>query len=387
MWRAFIHQSKRWVLAAGILLAILIFSYFYLWTAAAAWLFCFALLWLIARTAERRAMFKSILIVAAISAAALAPYMYLLARRAASIDQDQALIFSRAPDLFRVAEILSLMIILILVLHIRRRLVDWRSPQSLFVLACAGTPFVVFNQQVITGISLQAFHYEQFIINYLVLLSLVGTYHLLWSNLKIRPIVWAAFAIGIGLVTALKEVHDNSALNISRDQAKPIFEQLDMSSRYGWVLFDNSLLAASVMTDSSAPQLWSPNMHIYGGIDESEKHERFYQYLHLLGVSPQMFTDDLQSNMQVRAAVFGLPRVNGILTRNPAPISDGEIRAQVDAYSSYIRNFSQAQASHWPLVYLITRAEHDFTNLDRWYIKTEVERGGECVVYELRLKQ
>jgi len=303
------------------------------------------------------------------------------------LDEDQALTFSRAPDLFRVTEITSLLVVLMLVLHIRRRRVDWRSPQTLFVMACAVVSFVVFNQQVITGISLQAFHYEQFIINYLVLVGIVGTYHLIWSHLKIRPIVWAAFAIGVGLVTALKDVHDNSALNVRRDQAKVIFEQLEASDTYGWVVFDNSLLAASSLTDSTVPQLWSPNMHIYGGLDGAERVERYYQYLHLLGVTPQTFAHDLQNNLQTRVSVFGLQRVNEVLSQRLTPITADEIRSKVDLYTSYVNNFSQQQANRWPLVYVITIANPDFSNLDRWYTRTPVERIGECVVYEVKLKQ
>lgn len=386
VWRAFVDKSRLWALAAGAILAVLIYSYFYLWTAAAAWLFCFAVLWLVARVDDRRTVARYILIVASISIAALLPYVYLLSQRAHTIDETQALTFSRTPDPFRVVEIIGFIVVLILLVYMRRGRIDWRSPNVLFVMACAVTPFVVFNHQVITGISLQTFHYEQFIINYLVLLSIVGMYHLIWSHLKIRTIVWAAFAIGVGLTTALKEVQDNYDLNLRRDQAKPVFEQLETSDTYGWVLFDNSLLAASALTDSLVPQLWSPNIHFYGGIDAAERVERFYQYLYLLGVEPQTFAHDLQNSAQVRAAVFGLHRVNGGLTQTFVPISDAEVRAHVEAYTSYVNNFSQQQASRWPIVYMITIADHDFTNLDRWYTRTPVERLGECVVYEVRLR-
>jgi hypothetical protein len=382
-WRAFVDKSTRWALAAGAVLAVLIYSYFYLWTAAAAWFFCFAVLWLVARVDERRTVVSYILIVASISIAAFLPYVYLLSKRAHTIDEVQVLTFSHMPDPFRVVEIISFIVVLILLVYVRRGRIDWRSPKVLFVTACAVTPFVVFNQQVITGRSLQTFHYEQFVINYLVLVSIVGTYHLIWSHLKIRPIVWAAFAVGVGLATALKEVRDNYDLNLRRDQAKPVIEQLETSNTQGWVLFDNSLLATSALTDSTVPQLWAPNMQFYGGIDNAERVERFYQYLYLLGVEPQTFADDLQNNAQVRIAVFGLQRVNGGLTQRFEPITDEEIRAQVEAYISYVNNFSQQQASRWPLVYLIAIADHDFTNLDRWYARTPVERFGECVVYAL----
>ena len=370
VWRAFVARSKAWALAAGVVLAILIYSYFYLWTAAGAWLFCFALLWLLTRAEHRGAIVKNLLIIASVSLLALVPYVYLLSKRAHTIDEDQALTFSRAPDLFRVNEIVSLVVLIILVVYLLRGLIDLKSPKVLFVIACAVTPFVVFNQQVITGLSLQAFHYEQFIVNYLVLISIVGTYHLIWSHLKIRPIVWAAFALCIGVATAMKEVHDKSPLNLRRDQAKLIFEQIEASDTYGWVVFDNSLLAASALTDSRTPQLWSPNMHIYGGIDDTERVERYYQYLYLLGVEPQTFAHDLQNNQQTRSAVFGLQRVNEGLSQRASPVSDAEIRTQVESYTSYVNNFTQQQANRWPLVYVITIADHDFTNLDRWYQRT-----------------
>ena len=189
------------------------------------------------------------------------------------------------------------------------------------------------------------------------------------------------------MATALKEVHDNYDLNLRRDQAKPIFEQLEASDTHGWVLFDNSLLATSALTDSRLPQLWSPNMYFYGGIDTTERVQRFYQYQYLLGVTPEAFAQDLQNNVQTRLAVFGLLRVNGGLTQRFVPITDFEVRAEVEAYTSYVDNFSQQQAIRWPIVYLIAVTDHDFTNLDRWYTRTPIARLSECVVYEVRLKQ
>lgn len=386
VWRAFVDQSKTWALAAGAVLALLIFSYFYLWTAAAAWLFCFVVLWLVARAEKWRAVVKSVLIIAGFAVCALSPYLYLLSRRAKTIDEDQALTFSRTPDLFRITEIISFLIIVVLLIAIRRG-IAWRSPGVLFVSACAITPFVVFNQQIITGVSLQSFHYEQFIINYLVLLSIVGVYHLIGSKLRIRPIVWAMFAIGVGFATAIKEVRDHSPLNMRRDQARAMVQRLEAHS--GAALFDNSLLAASALTDSSVPQLWAPNMYIYGGVTETERRERFFQYLYLLGVDPQTFDRDLQNNPQVQAAVFGLRRVNDLLTFTFTPISAEEIRAQVETYAAYTKNFSAQQASRWPIVYVVTSNEvtHDFTTLDRWYTRSSGEPFGDSTVYRVRLKQ
>jgi hypothetical protein len=388
VWHSFVEKSKAWALSAGLMLALLMYSYFYLWTAAAAFLVCLTILWLVAYRDNWRVIAKSILVLATIALAGLLPYLYLLSLRAKTLDEDQALTFSRMPDFFRVPELLGFTLLLVLTVYVRRGRINWRSPEVLFATACAATPFVVFNQQVLTAVSLQSFHYEQFIINYVVLVGLVLTYHLVWSHLRIRPVIWAIFAVCIGLATALKEAHDNSALNVRRDQARPVFERLQQSNVYGFALFNNSLLAASAVTDSSLPQLWTPNMHFYGGVSSAERVERFYQYLYLLGVEPQTFAHDLETNPQVRAAVFGLRRVNTALTRIFTPVSAEEIRMQVESYSAYVHNFSSQQASRWPLAYVVTIGDgsYDFTNLDRWYTRGSAEAVGDCVIYTVHLK-
>lgn len=77
VWRAFVDKSKARIVAAGVFFALLIYSYFYLWTAAAAWFFCFAILWLIAHPEDRRSAWKYILILAGVSFCALMPYVYI----------------------------------------------------------------------------------------------------------------------------------------------------------------------------------------------------------------------------------------------------------------------------------------------------------------------
>src|SRR6266404_5250303 len=57
VWQALTSQSKRGArvsaVGAGLTLATLIFSYLYLWTAAAAWLACIGALWLYLRPSDR----------------------------------------------------------------------------------------------------------------------------------------------------------------------------------------------------------------------------------------------------------------------------------------------------------------------------------------------
>ena len=395
VWRAFTTKSRHallWALAAGLIFGLLVFSYFYLWTAAAAWLFCFTLLWLIARSAERLHAVRCVSLVGGISFCTLIPYFYLLSLRAETIDTSQALEYTHAPDMFRICEIFGLLILLALVWHARRRIVNWRSPRVVFAASCAAAPLLVFNQQVLTGRSLQPFHYEQFIINYVVLVGLVATYQLLWRQLKIRLAVWIIFALLVGVATALKEAHDNAAVNMSRDQAEPMFKKLESLSAQlpdgGFAVSSSTLLAASEPTSCSVPELWAPHMDTYGNTSAADQRERFYQYLYYLGVDAKSLEMDLQNSPQTRAAVFGLRRANKVLSGNFQPVSASEIDAQVRSYSAYIAAFPRERASRWRLSYviLVNETQYDLSNLDRWYVRDEGQRVGGSTIYSVRLR-
>ncbi|HYP01500.1 MAG TPA: hypothetical protein VER76_15025, partial [Pyrinomonadaceae bacterium] len=75
VWRALKVEGRRAsnvsAVCAGACFALLVFSYFYLWTAAFAWLACLALLWLAARPPEWQRGLRVFAIVGAIALAAL----------------------------------------------------------------------------------------------------------------------------------------------------------------------------------------------------------------------------------------------------------------------------------------------------------------------------
>jgi hypothetical protein len=179
VWRALAHASRRaslsYAVAAGATFALLVYSYFYLWTTAAAWLACLALLRLAARRSDERTRDAGIfLTTGALACASLVPYALLVARRAPTMDAVQVLQFTRAPDLFRAPEIISLAALVLLAAFAwRGRLRAARDATFLYAASFALTPFVVFNQQLLTGRSLQPVHYADYVLNYLALLALV----------------------------------------------------------------------------------------------------------------------------------------------------------------------------------------------------------------------
>jgi hypothetical protein len=393
VWRAFTGARTRslwWAVAAGLIFSILIYSYFYLWTAAGAWLFSFTVLWLILRPEERTRVVKATGIIFAIATVALIPYFYLLSQRAATTDNLTALQETRFPDLFRFTEILGLAIIAAIVYGIRKGVLSWKSPVVLFAASCVSTTFIVLNQHVLTGRSLQPFHYEQFILNYLILGAAVVLDARWGKYLTRRPLICIAIALVIGLSLALKTSRVNLEQNRKRDEALPIFTTLErdlvQNRSTGAVLFDQTVLAASAPSSSSLSLLWSPYMYAYGTIGSDENKERLFQYFYFLGADENRVRKMLSTGLVFRAAVFGLERVNKTLAREFTAVTDEEVGQQVEAYKLYAATFSAQVASKWPILYVVVSKDHtyDFSNLDRWYQRDAVDGIGNSLVFRVR---
>jgi len=93
-WQAVNHRSRRgWLasLTAGFVFALLVFSYFYMWTAAVAWFFVFVALWFYAHHSEWRELLKRLLPVAIIGAITLVGYALMLSRIARTTASAQVL--------------------------------------------------------------------------------------------------------------------------------------------------------------------------------------------------------------------------------------------------------------------------------------------------------
>jgi hypothetical protein len=305
------------------------------------------------------------------------------------IDEDQALLLTRAPDLFRFTEILGALVLAGLLYGIRKGRLDIRSPAVLFAAACAITPFIVLNQQVITGHSIQPFHFEQFILSYLILVAVVIVDSLWWQQLKRRPIVFVALALVIGFSLGLKSSTVNSPQNHTIDKAVPLLATIEADfgpGRTGYLLFDRTLLDAGAPSYmSSVRLLWSPYSYTYGSLSHQEDNERLFQYFYFLGVNEKKLEELLNGNLY-RAALFGLHRVNPSLTQKFDPVREDEIEARIRDYSQYKQSFARQQAEQWALSYVVLTADrnYDLSNLDRWYERDGGQRVEDSVIYRVR---
>lgn len=416
VWRMFTTKSPRAArlaaLLAGLVFSILVFSYFYLWTAAAAWLACLSVLWLVGRPEGWRRDAKSLAIVGGIGCVALLLYALMLARRAPTMDAVQALSLSHMPDLLRMTELIGVSVCALLAWGVRRGAIRWRDRVVLFTASLALVPFAVFNQQIITGRSLQPFHYEQFIVTHVVLLSLVLAAWLVWrgrageeagaSGRRIPALVLlivVLVAFGWGVVEARVATGILRDYNVLRDDAMPVARRLaelarDSEARAPGRERERVLSTHVVHADNLptlAPQsvLWALHMRVFSGVTLAENKERFYQQLYYSGIGERRFLEAMSEySFEYRIGLFGQERINRTLTADLKPITAEEIRYELGLYLDYVASFDRERAARWPLSYVIAwGADHpDFANLDRWYERDEGERIGNFILYRVRLR-
>ncbi|MGZ8846248.1 MAG: hypothetical protein ACXW3C_07265 [Pyrinomonadaceae bacterium] len=404
VWRAFTDSNRRrsalYAALAGLTFITLVFSYFYLWTAAAAWLACVGLLWLIFRRVEFGRVISVLGIIAGLALPGLIGYFLMLSHRSATVDSAQALVLTHQPDLFRVSEIASFLVLLMLAVGARRRLFQFRDPIVLFTASLALMVIAVFNQQVLTGRSLQPIHYEWFIGNYCALTAMVLTAGLWWrtrnsNKLTNKLIVTIAC---LALVWGFGEVWLAASINYYRNQVNDEFRptaarltSLANANRMGGnsVLVSDLPLADRVPTNAPQTVLWAPRMLVFPGVSEAENRERFFRQLYYLGYDERrMWKEFDKTDWNFYAGLFPYYRLSRVVSGSTSPVTPDELRAHIRDYLDYTRSFDRQRASSPTLSFVVVHAEDqfDFQNLDRWYQRDAGERLGNFVLYRVTLR-
>jgi len=415
VWQALsvenIRRARIYSTLAGLVLGVLVFSYLYLWTAAAAWLTCFAALWIGFRPREERwRSLELFTITALIMISALVPYAYLVAGRSRSLDDAQILVFTHQLDLFHPPELIGAFILIALIVGARLGKIKLSEPRSIFTASFALLPFIVFNQQLLTGRSMQPFHFDLFVVNYAVLISLIILATLLWQPIPNRALVWIAalcFSWGgleIGLLTVARTESD-----VVDDQTIPVLLRLKELAK------DDGTLAGLRNRGKASSLVFSPHVNVmallptwtsqgtllgagaqdFGTATRKERKELLYVQLYYSGVDAARFrelleqkTDDAYMNFFVSSVIFGDERFIPALSLHSNPIQQEEIEQEVRTYQAFADSFSRANVLLYPLAYVVTRVEGepDLPHLDRWYERDACERVGDYNLFRLRLR-
>ena len=406
VWQALVRLAPQvrltYAALAGLTLAILIFSYFFLWTAALAWLFIVAMLWLIVRRGEPGSVIAVLGVIMILFAAALWPYAVLLSRRDSAMDASQLLTHSRAP-VFSFPVIIGLLVFLVLATAVWRGWLRWKDPAVLFATSFALLPAVAFNQQVVTGLLLQPVHYGRYSANYASVLAIVIVAGLICrarasgSRLPSRVLAfvtivifsWSALENGarayrLGPQSRARDDARRVAMRLRElSQQAPSTQISDQSSSL--VFCSNLWLGDALPNDAPQPVLWTPHLFIFPGSSAEENRERLYSQLYYSDVDEEQFAALAREPSFLQLAVFGWERMN----QKPyaAPIVDADVQKETNLFKDYLTNFNAAQAARTPLGYVIVPATNgSLSNLDLWYRRDAGERVGDYILYRVKLR-
>ncbi len=414
IWKMISHEShenheKESSLSPVLLVASIaafaytVFSYFYVWTTAVAWLGCLGICWLVFRPDGWLADIKRLVIVGIGCIVALIPYAYLLSQRSHTMDDVQLLVYTREIDLFRVPEIVGYLVLIIIASAVAMKVLKLRDRSTLFAMSLALVPLIVFNQQLITGRSLQPIHYQVFIGNYVAGAALMLTLGLLWTKSELtksvsKNVVFATLtvvAIAWGFVECHYTVKILDDVNIARDEALPVARKLDEIAKQtgNWrndaVMHFGIAEGDDLPTLAPQPVLWARHQHVFAGVTWQENKERYYQYLYYLGVSPRSLAANIKSgdDFVSMIALFGWGRHTDRLNSEYKPLTFREIDAEADRFARYIESFDP-RTNGVPLTFAITETEGytNFDGIDRFYTRDTGEQLGKYTLYRLTLR-
>lgn len=384
--------------------AYTVFSYFYVWTTALAWLGCIGLFWLIIRPNGFVKDIKYLIALGVACLASLAPYAYLLSKRSHTMDDVQLLVRTHMPDLWRVPEIIGFFVLAVIAIALFLKKLELKDRAVLFTASLALVPLIVFNQQVITGQSLQPIHYQVFIGNYVAGLSLVMLFGLFWRGAEDREAVTGKFAMIVlaviaacwGFVECHYTVRILDDVNIARDEALPVARRLDEIAKT-----QSNPQAAVVMhfgiaegddLPTLAPQsvLWARHQHVFAGVTWQENKERYYQYLYYMGVDERQLASGMKSGNDFVSviALFGWGRHTDRLNAEYKPLTFREIDEETRKFGEYIKTFDPLKAVNPPLNYAISETDSppNFANIDKWYERDTGEVFGKYTLYRLKTR-
>lgn len=368
LWRG-LTRSLWWAVIAGVCFCLLVFSYFFLWTAALAWSACLLILWFIFQPDRRRTIEVSGILI--IFTASVVPWVWLVSKRAHSFDSDQILQHTRALDLFQTAEVLGALIVAWLL-----KSNNWKDRSVIFIASLALTPFLLFNQQAITGRSLQSFHYAQFVTNYwIVLATLIAL--AMWRTMPRRvPSLLLYGSLAIGLMLSIKAAGSSYAVSERIDQAQGLRERLDPGT-----VFSPNIAIMYALPGRNQP-LWAQHAYTFANLSLSEQRQRFFHFLYYQKLSLDQVKLALEIDFTSRVEVFGSARANELLTVDHRPITDSEIGQAVQEYAVFCKSFTPSV----PLAYAVVAAGDDLSNLDLWYERDAGQKFEDLTIYRLRLR-
>ncbi|HXH68953.1 MAG TPA: hypothetical protein VNI60_01265 [Pyrinomonadaceae bacterium] len=419
-WKFLTSATRRLKILSGILAILsftfLVFSYFYLWTTAVAWVFGLILLTIIFRSRDWRKTAISLLVLGAFLSLVLIPYFVLLANRGTIIDSVHLLVFTRQPDLWRIPEILSFAVLFGFFAAKGLGWLDLREPKILFLMAFALVAPIVFNQQILSGRSLQPVHYQFYCVNYISAFSLL-TFVCVLLNKKVNSRTFNKILLLLGLAALYVGYSDGQfsvkkarGENIWRDELLPVAQKIktisQSSENYGKnqtstvLSFDfypytlmNSIYSLNCSDDlpalSSQAVLWSPRQKVFSDLSPEESTDRLFKFIYYQNFDEKWLAKELQNERAgLVEGFFGWDTKAAILTDQAKPVTNEKIDEIVGRYVKFRQNFNYENAKTPTLSFVIIHqaTQANLSAVDKWYERDAGESVGKYTLYRVKLR-
>lgn len=416
VWKLISSENRQSLifpaLGAVFSFTFLVYSYFYLWTSAAAWLGGLILLQLAFRFEDLRKTTFRLCALAAVLLLLLIPYFILLANRSQTMDSEQLMVFTRHLDLLRVPEILSFTVLAGFAAAKVFGLIDWREPKILFLMSFALVAPIVFNQQILTGRSLQPVHYQFYAVNYIALFAAVSLAFVLLLKTAQKRIFGITIlflslsALYVGYSEGQFAVKRMRGSNDWRNDLMPVAEKIKESSKdpgenstalsfdfypYSLMKTKFSLNASDELPAlSSQLVLWSPHQKVFSDLSAEENTERLFKFIYYQNFDEAWLADEFQKGSpELLNGFFGWGRnENDILNENGKPVGIDETNEIVERYKTFRQNFNREAARKPEINFVVIHeaTQSDLSAIDKWYERDAGEKIGKYILYRVKLR-
>jgi hypothetical protein len=277
------------------------------------------------------------------------------------------------------------------------------NPVFIFAASFALLPLALFNQQIVTGRSLQPLHYDVFIANYCALLAIVLTARLVRAQPFRLPMLLAAalFAYGWATIdTALWARQSMVFFRVQDDMAAAVvrLRELATQGRDGTdtdstVFSPTPSVEDLLPTAAPQPVLWSLHTAVFSGASVEDERTRLLMHLYYSGVDLSAAegrdyeTLDRKTKYYV-GLLLGSERINPNLRRDWQPVTPEETMLALQRYADFAASFDRERTTSHALAYLLVYDyDHgELSNLDRWYERDAGEHLGRFTLYRLKLR-
>jgi hypothetical protein len=406
VWNAVKNESRKFRIGESILIsacfAILVYSYFYLWTAAAAWLLLFIFFSLLTDFDRwKNLLLKLWLPTLSLIIIFITPYLWLLLQRRDSMDNLEGLERTRKIALFRPSILIAFFIISAAIFLVKTHRLKIKDDFTIFTLTFALLPLVLFNQQILTGYSLQPFHYNLYIANYSVLLAAVFLFFIIWQGISYKGKIAGFFLWLLLGLWGIAETHFATEyryyFNFQRDEALPVNKRLaeigyeDLNATTSQITLNSDLLQADNQP-TVAPQgvLWAEHLMPASHLSHAELRRRYFLWLYYFDKDEEWLRESLQNcPYSPSCKPFFAWRFNHTLSINSHLPTDREFEEVIDEYRTFRENFSRREAVNPQLSFLIATQDSpvNHENLNSWYFLSEPEQHGKFLIYRLHPRE